>query len=61
MSEQEKAEVVRQMVKSGRELSDEQRSRLRRLHARFDQLWERRERPDAREHGSEQTGRAARV
>ncbi|HWQ14938.1 MAG TPA: hypothetical protein VNL77_19225 [Roseiflexaceae bacterium] len=44
MSETEKAQAIHRMVKSGRELTDEQRLALLRLNQRFDQLWARRER-----------------
>ena len=42
MSETEKAQAVRRMLSAGRELSDEQRMALLRLHQRFEQLWEQR-------------------
>jgi hypothetical protein len=42
----DKAQMVRRMLAAGRELSEEQRSSLLRLHARFEQLWAQREASD---------------
>ncbi|MFO7166827.1 MAG: hypothetical protein DIU80_002250 [Chloroflexota bacterium] len=43
MTEQDKAVVVRRMLQSGRELSEQQRLALHTLQKRVEQLWQQRE------------------
>jgi F0F1-type ATP synthase membrane subunit b/b' len=54
-NEKEKASVVRRMVQSGADLSDDRREALLRLRQKVEQLWQKREGTQTKQSGDNTT------